>query len=226
MSVPIPAAVNGAATPPLEDRSVPWWNHTVYVGAWTTQFLWGGRVNSETMRTRGHYPAHFVDDTNILSRLPLLSELPTFEELARKRGKKLAFLQLVEDFELKGKCWITPLSRKRVEDTAVRIDQIRARDFHDLPQKTMDEAIGVLKKNDAEGYLTVTHCKSGSGRSAGALVTYMVLKQLEKETEKLSKEQVHAAVDTEVARFFQLRPTVHLPAHRRPPLYEYVFANQ
>jgi hypothetical protein len=154
------------------------WRKTFCLLAHSYKRLLWGPIKKDLSKEGEAYPYHFINDHLILSRLPCKDELDELIALAESRGKKLAFLQIMEDFELEDRLWMHPVNSNFLEGKVangapIRCHQIEAADLHPLPISVLEEAVPQLKKNAEEGYLTICHCKSGIGRSNGVVVAYL-----------------------------------------------------
>lgn len=96
---------------------------------------------------------------------------------ASNKIAKLAVLTLLEPFEIYSKSPLaTPVSPKDWENLHVKHKIIVARDFKPLSQKQIREAVRFLEKQDEKGVFTYVHCKAGRGRSATAVICFLMKK--------------------------------------------------
>jgi atypical dual specificity phosphatase len=123
-----------------------------------------------------------VDDNLYLGAIPL--ENQDLERLTGKLGIK-AVLSIVKQFELQSQTLVgSPVSALQWQNAGVEQLVVESPDFFPPSFAVLDAGANFLNKHLSEGRKCYCHCKSGKGRSASAVIAYLM---------KYRKEDVHTA---------------------------------
>ncbi|HEV8052349.1 MAG TPA: dual specificity protein phosphatase family protein [Parachlamydiaceae bacterium] len=124
-----------------------------------------------------------IKDTQIiLGAIPLKNQnhhLKIFELAAHSDTDtpKLAILTLLEPFEYNSEgLFSIPVKPEDWEKMGVKQKTISAGDFHPLTQEQIRESVSFLEEQHDLGIPTYVHCKAGRGRSATAVVCFLMKK--------------------------------------------------
>ncbi|MBA3815499.1 MAG: dual specificity protein phosphatase family protein [Parachlamydiaceae bacterium] len=147
-----------------------------------------------------------IKDTNItLGAVPLKNRnhhTRIFNETLNygETQKQIAVLTLLEPFEIFSKgLFSDPVTPKDWGKLGVNHKIISASDFSPLTQKQIEEAVFFLEEQDKQGIHTYVHCKAGRGRSATAVICFLMKKHLytaEKAKEKVSESRNQININT------------------------------
>lgn len=143
-----------------------------------------------------------IKDTHIiLGAIPLKNKGHHVEILSQVSQKanqpKLAVLTLLESFEIYTKGLLTsPVAPKTWKKLGVEQKIISAEDFNPLSQNEIGEAVDFLEKQHDSKVTTYVHCKAGRGRSATAVVCFLMKKfkhsaEIAKEIVRESRPQIN-----------------------------------
>lgn len=120
-----------------------------------------------------------IDRTNIILGAIPLENKGHHEKIALESSKngKFAVLTLLEPFEIYTQGYFSkPVTTATWEALGAEHKIIEAEDFNPLTQDQIKEAVKFLIKQDNEGVTTYVHCKAGRGRSATAVVCFLMKK--------------------------------------------------
>jgi protein-tyrosine phosphatase len=85
-----------------------------------------------------------------------------------------AVLTLLEDFELKNGLLSCPVLKEDWEKRNMEVLQIPAEDFNPLTSEQMDQAVAFINQQVEANRTVHIHCKAGRGRSAIAVIAYLL----------------------------------------------------
>lgn len=106
-----------------------------------------------------------------------------------KAQKKIAVLTLLESFEIYSTGPLSvPVTPEDWKKLGVIQKIIPASDFNPLSQKEIEAAVLFLEEQDKQGIPTYVHCKAGRGRSAAAVICFLMKKY--QYTAEKAKEKV------------------------------------
>lgn len=124
-----------------------------------------------------------IKGTNItLGAIPLMNRqhhLRIFNEAVHPNNnqKQLAVLTLLESFEIYSEgLFSVPVTPEAWKKLGVTQKIIQASDFNPLSQKEIAEAVLFLEQQDKLGIPAYVHCKAGRGRSAAAVICFLMKK--------------------------------------------------
>jgi atypical dual specificity phosphatase len=140
-----------------------------------------------------------IHETNIILGAVPLENKGHHDQIALQSLKngKFAVLTLLEPFEIYTKgMFSTPVPPTTWKALGAEQKIIPAEDFNPLTQDQIKEAVEFLKKQDDAGVTTYVHCKAGRGRSATAVVCFLMQKfgltaENAKEKVRVSRPQIN-----------------------------------
>lgn len=120
-----------------------------------------------------------IRETNIILGAVPLENKGHHEKIALQslRNGKFAVLTLLEPFEIYTKgIFSTPVPPTTWHALGAEQKIVPAEDFNPLTQDQIKESVAFLEKQDDAGVTTYVHCKAGRGRSATAVVCFLMKK--------------------------------------------------
>ena len=115
---------------------------------------------------------------------------------------------LIEDFELKDGWFNVPVKAEDWEKNGIGVERVSATDFDPLTKTQIERSIDHLQKMLEEGHIVYVHCKAGRGRSATALIAYLMAKE-------------GFSFDDALALVKKQRPQINLNAGQRQAIFDY-----
>ena len=163
-----------------------------------------------------------IKDTHlILGAIPLKNKnhhikILNLADRSNEEKPKLSVLTLLEPFEIYSEGpFSIPVTPKDWKDLNVDQKIISAADFKPLSQNEIKEAVLYLEKQNDLGYKTYVHCKAGRGRSATAVVCYLIKKygySAETAKEKVKECRSQISLNTHQWRAIKTYETsIHTP---------------
>jgi len=142
----------------------------------------------------------------------LLNDYNHVEELKSKNIGVV--ISLNEDFERNSKTFGgTPVSREQLEPSGIEYVPINTPDYEPPSKESLRRAVQAIRSAIASGKNVYVHCKAGRGRSASAVLCYL----LEEENKEITMQDVDRALES----LRKIRPQVHLNARQKVGVLEY-----
>jgi len=170
---------------------------------------------TEVIKPKTHEWWNPIKGTNIiLGAIPLKNKghhVKILNQVDKQDGSKpkLAVLTLLEPFEIHSKGpFSTPVTPKTWKKLGVEHRIISAKDFKPLSQSEIKESVHFLEKQSSLGVPTYVHCKAGRGRSATAVVCFLMKKY------GYSAEKAKSKV-------FESRSQINLNSHQWKAIKDY-----
>ena len=114
-----------------------------------------------------------VSEQLILGGIPLKSK--KHHEVLLREAKSLSVLSLLEDLEINGRgLFFEVLSQKDWQECGVEHCHVPVPDFSSLSLTELDKSVAFITEQVVRGKTVYIHCKAGRGRSATALICYLM----------------------------------------------------
>ena len=139
-----------------------------------------------------------------------------------KRKKITQVVSLVEPFEQQSKTWGgTPVSHAEWEEAGILQTLIPTEDFDPVPAKKLKQAVNLIHTTLERGENVYVHCKAGRGRSATAVICYLL--QHQKEEIGLAKDAPidMNAVQSAIAYVKATRERINLNSRQQQAVVDY-----